>query len=84
MLMFASALQRGSVTATSAVMFGVETVVPSIIGLTALGDRTRPHFQIVAAFGFALAVGASLVLARYTEPVMLSAHESEPTVTPPI
>lgn len=84
MLMFASALQRGSVTATSAVMFGVETVVPSIIGLTALGDRTRPHFQIVAAFGFVLAVGASLVLARYTEPVMLSAHESEPTVAPPI
>ncbi|HEY5075866.1 MAG TPA: hypothetical protein VIJ48_00040 [Acidimicrobiia bacterium] len=71
MLMFASALQRGSVTATSAVMFAVETIVPSIVGLTALGDRTRPHFEIVAAVGFGLTVGASLALARYTETVAL-------------
>jgi drug/metabolite transporter (DMT)-like permease len=77
MLMFASALQRGSVTATSAVMFGVETVVPSIVGLVALGDGTRPHFEIVAAIGFALAVGGSLALARYTEPVRLIEHENE-------
>jgi hypothetical protein len=75
MLMFASALQRGSVTATSAVMLGVETVVPSIVGLAALGDGTRAHFEIVAVVGFALAVGASLALARYTEPVRLIEHE---------
>ncbi len=74
-LMFASALQRGSVTATSAVMLGVETVVPSVVGLAALGDGTRAHFQIVAVVGFALAVGASLALARYTEPVKLIEHE---------
>jgi len=67
MLMFASALQRGSVTATSAVMFAVETIVPSVVGLALLGDHTRPHFQIVAAVGFACTVGASLALARYTE-----------------
>ncbi len=79
MLMFASALQRGSVTATSAVMLGVETVVPSIIGLAVLGDGTRPHFQIVAAAGFMLSVGASLALARYTEPVALLEQEPEPT-----
>ncbi len=78
MLMFASALQRGSVTATSAVMLGVETVVPSIVGLIALGDRTRPHFEIVALIGFALAVGASLALARYTEPVKLLTTDPEP------
>ena len=71
MLMFASALQRGSVTATSAVMFAVETIVPSIVGLTALGDRTRPHFEIVAALGFSLTVGASIALARYTETIVL-------------
>ncbi len=76
MLMFASALQRGSVTATSAVMFGVETVVPSIVGLAVLGDRTRPHFEIVAAVGFFLAVGSSLALARYTEPAILLESES--------
>ena len=79
MLMFASALQRGSVTAIAAVMFAVETIVPSVIGLALLGDETRPHFQIVAAIGFALTVGASLVLARYTEPVKLLDQEPEPT-----
>ena len=67
-LMFASALQRGSVTATSAVMLAVETIVPAIIGLVALGDRTRPHFEIVAALGFAITVGACIALARYAEP----------------
>ena len=77
-LMFASALQRGSVTATSAVMFGVETVVPSIIGLAALGDATRPRFQALAVVGFALTLGASLALARYTEPVRLLDREPEP------
>ncbi len=75
MLMFASALQRGSVTATSAVMFSVETIVPSIVGLAVLGDRTRPHFEIVAAVGFVLTVGASVALARYTETAALLAPE---------
>jgi drug/metabolite transporter (DMT)-like permease len=68
-LMFASALQRGAVTATSAVMLGVETIVPAAVGLGALGDRTRPHFALVAALGFVLTVGAALTLGRYTEPV---------------
>ena len=67
-LMFASALQRGAVTATSAVMLGVETLVPAIVGLALLGDRTRPHFAIVAVVGFTLTVGAALTLGRYTEP----------------
>jgi hypothetical protein len=73
-LMFASALQRGAVTATSAVMLGVETIVPAVVGLTALGDRTRPHFAIVAIVGFVLTVGASLTLGRYTEPANATAN----------
>lgn len=77
MLMFASALQRGSVTATSAVMFSVETIVPSIVGLAVLGDRTRPHFEIVAAVGFVLTVGASVALARYTETAALLTPEPD-------
>jgi hypothetical protein len=68
-LMFASALQRGAVTATAAVMLGVETIVPAFVGFAALGDRTRPHFAVVAAVGFILTVGAALTLGRYTEPV---------------
>ncbi len=82
MLMFASALQRGSVTATTAVMLVVETVVPAIVGFAALGDRTRPHFQIVAAAGFGLAIAGSLALARYTEPVRMLDLEPEPPPRP--
>jgi drug/metabolite transporter (DMT)-like permease len=78
MLMFASALQRNSVTATSAVMFAVEAVVPSIVGLAALGDRTRAHFEIVAVLGFGLTIGASLALARYTEALKIGEREPEP------
>jgi len=78
-LMFASALQRGAVTATSAIMLGVETVVPAVVGLAALGDRTRPHFEIVAGLGFILTVGASLALARYTEPDQLEEHQTGST-----
>jgi drug/metabolite transporter (DMT)-like permease len=58
-------------------MFAVETIVPSIVGLTALGDRTRPHFEIVAALGFSLTVGASIALARYTETIVLIEPASE-------
>jgi drug/metabolite transporter (DMT)-like permease len=68
LLMFASALQRGSITAISAVTFAVETTIPSIVGFAALGDRTRPHFQVVAALGFGLTLAASMALARYSEP----------------
>jgi drug/metabolite transporter (DMT)-like permease len=70
-LMFASALQRGSVTPTSAVMLAVEMIVPAIVGLVALGDRTRPHFEVAAGAGFAITLGACLALARYAEPDQL-------------
>jgi len=76
LLMFASALQRGSITAISAVTFAVETTIPSIVGLVALGDHTRPHFQVVAAVGFAFTLGASMALARYSEPVRLVDDEA--------
>jgi drug/metabolite transporter (DMT)-like permease len=71
LLMFASALQRGSITAISAVTFAVETTIPSVVGLLALGDHTRPHFQAVALLGFSFTLAASMALARYSEPVRL-------------
>ena len=69
-LIFAAALQRGSVTAVSALVFVVETVVPSVIGLAFLGDHSRPNFAPVAAAGFVVTVGASIALARYAEPLV--------------
>jgi drug/metabolite transporter (DMT)-like permease len=68
MLFYASALQRGSVTTATAMMVIGETVLPSLIGVVALGDRTKPGFALVAVAGFALAVAAALALARFGEP----------------
>jgi hypothetical protein len=68
-LLFATALQRGSVTAAAALVFSVETVIPSLIGLAFLGDATRSGFALVATLGFVLTVGASIALARRSEPL---------------
>ncbi len=79
MLMFASALQRGSVTSVSAVMFAVETLIPTVVGVAVLGDRTRPYLEPVAALGFVTAIGASLLLARHATPAVDA--EATPTST---
>lgn len=68
MLFYATALQRGSVTTSTAMMVLGETVLPSLVGVIVLGDRTRPGFALVALAGFALAVTAALALARFGEP----------------
>lgn len=67
-LLFGTALQRGSVTTASALTFSVETVVPAVVGLVLLGDRPRPGFAPVALTGFALTLAGALLLARYAEP----------------
>lgn len=64
-LLFAGALQHGSVTISSAITFAVETVVPAAIGIALLGDRARDGWWPVAALGFALTLGASTALARF-------------------
>jgi drug/metabolite transporter (DMT)-like permease len=68
MLFYATALQRGSVTTATAAMVLGETLFPSLVGVLALGDRTRPGFVAVAVAGFVLAVAAALALARFGEP----------------
>ncbi|MFI5606835.1 hypothetical protein [Amycolatopsis sp. NPDC051903] len=68
MLFFATALQRGSVTTSTAMMVLGETVLPSLVGIALLGDSTRPGFAAVAVAGFVLAVTAALALARFGEP----------------
>jgi drug/metabolite transporter (DMT)-like permease len=68
MLFYATALQRGSVTAATAMMVLGETVAPSAVGALLLGDTTRPGFGLLALTGFALAVVAALALARFGEP----------------
>lgn len=65
------ALARGRVTTVAAVNFAVETVVPAVVGLVWLGDAVRPGpgWAVLAGLGFALAVGGSMALASYAEPL---------------
>jgi len=63
MLLFTTALQRGSVTSATALTFAVETIVPAAVGLAFLGDTTRPGFAPVAAVGFVLTIAGTLALA---------------------
>ncbi|HET9655493.1 MAG TPA: hypothetical protein VFP72_09070 [Kineosporiaceae bacterium] len=67
-LLFGTALQRGSVTTTSALTFAVETVVPAAVGITLLGDRPRPGFTVLALCGFVLTLVGAVLLARFAEP----------------
>ncbi|MDH2416485.1 hypothetical protein [Nocardioides sp. CER19] len=62
---YATALQRGTVVQATAPLVVGETVLPALVGLVVLGDHPRPGWGAVAAWGFVLAVGASLVLARF-------------------
>lgn len=68
MLTFTAALHRGSVTVATAVMSGVETLLPSLVGLALLGDRTRPGSgPALAIAGFVLTLAAVTALAPHAE-----------------
>ncbi|MBV9831107.1 MAG: hypothetical protein JOZ82_05885 [Marmoricola sp.] len=64
---YATALQRGSVVQATAPLVVGETVLPALVGLVVLGDRARPGWGVVAAAGFALAVGAAVRLSGFGE-----------------
>ncbi|MFF8414944.1 hypothetical protein [Streptomyces omiyaensis] len=67
-LLLTSAFQRGSVTTATAGMVLGETLGPAAAGVVWLGDRTREGLDWLALAGFALAVAASLALARFGDP----------------
>lgn len=73
---FAMALQQGSATTVSAVMFTTNTVVPSAIGMLLLGDSFRQGFVGAGLLGFVLAVGGVITLAHYAD-VATQEHEAE-------
>lgn len=77
-MFFAGALQRGSVTATTAALVVGETAIPALVGLIALGDTTRRGFAPVGVIGFLLAVGGALALSRYGE--LVDAKQAERAV----
>ncbi len=68
MLTYSTALQRGTVTAATAMLVVGETVAPALVGILVLGDRPRAGWELLAALGFVLSVTGALSLARYGEP----------------
>jgi drug/metabolite transporter (DMT)-like permease len=66
-LLYATALEGGSVTTATAAVILAETAPPALIGVIFLGDTTRHGLTAVAAVGFVLAVVCALALARFGE-----------------
>jgi drug/metabolite transporter (DMT)-like permease len=87
-MMYATALEGGSVTVATAAVVIAETLPPAIVGVLLLGDSTRRGLTGVAAVGFALAVVCAVALARFGETgeqrkqaVPEQGSQSEQTVT---
>ncbi len=66
-LLYATALEGGSVTVATAAVILAETAPPALVGVLFLGDTTRHGLTAVAAVGFVLAVLCALALARFGE-----------------
>ena len=66
-MLYATALEDGSVTVATAAVVLAETTPPAVVGIMFLGDHTRPGLGGVAVLGFSLAVFCAVVLARFGE-----------------
>jgi drug/metabolite transporter (DMT)-like permease len=66
-LLYATALEGGSVTVATAAVVLAETTPPAVVGVLFLGDTTRHGLTGVAVAGFILAVLAAVALARFGE-----------------
>ena len=66
-LLYATAMQRGSVTTTTAALVVTQTAVPAAVGIALLGDRVRAGLGSLAVLGFLLALGGTAALARFEQ-----------------
>ncbi len=71
-LLYATAMQHGSVTLATATLVVTQTAVPAAVGLALLGDAVRPGTSPFAVAGFLLALGGAVALARFEAPVPLA------------
>ncbi|MEU4243660.1 hypothetical protein [Actinoplanes sp. NPDC026619] len=60
---YAAALQRGAVAAVTALLWGVEVIVPAVVAIPLLGDEIRHGWGPAAALAIATVVGAAAILA---------------------
>ncbi len=79
-MLYASALEDGSVTVATAAVVLAETTPPAVVGVMFLGDHTRPGLGGVAAAGFGLAIVCAVALARFGSTG--ERHEPEPAAEP--
>ena len=66
-MLYATALEGGSVTVATAAVVLAETTPPAVVGVMFLGDHTRPGLGGVALLGFSLAIVCAVALARFGE-----------------
>jgi drug/metabolite transporter (DMT)-like permease len=66
-MVYAAALDGGSVTTATAAVVLAETLPPALVGVLFLGDTTRRGLTAVAALGFAMGVACAVALARFGE-----------------
>ncbi len=66
-MLYATALEDGSVTVATAAVILAETAPPAVIGIMFLGDHTRHGLAGMAIAGFVLAVASAVALARFGE-----------------
>jgi len=66
-MLYATALEGGSVTVATAAVVLAETTPPALVGVMLLGDHTRPGLGGLAVLGFSLAVVCAVALARFGE-----------------
>jgi drug/metabolite transporter (DMT)-like permease len=64
---FTAALARGSVIAATAVMSAMETVIPTVVGLTVLGDKTRSGGVALVLTAVSVTLVGVIALAPYAD-----------------
>jgi drug/metabolite transporter (DMT)-like permease len=73
-MLYATALEDGSVTVATAAVVLAETTPPAAVGVMFLGDHTQPGLGGVGVLGFALAIVCAVALARFGQ----TGQEEEP------
>lgn len=78
-LIYSVALQRGAVTAVTAPMIAVQTILPSAVGILALGDAVRSGRIPLAVVGLVLTLAGAVALSRFDSGASTRAPATAPT-----
>jgi drug/metabolite transporter (DMT)-like permease len=79
-MIYAAALDGGSVTTATAAVVLLETMPAALVGVLLLGDTTRRGLAALGALGFAMGVACAVVLARFGE----AGERQKPAASAPV